>query len=107
MTDNFAIERLASLLRAGYEIDHAGDDAITLRHPATRSLGFVYADGLTVLPGKKGEVRFYTDSPQDEFYAFVRNIPKPGWRRSVRIPEWLVSVGVCAFVALLTGWIAS
>lgn len=107
MTENFAIERLAALLHAGYEIDHANGEAVILRHPAIRSVGFVYADGMTVLPDKVGEMRFHTDSPQAEFYAFVRTIPKAGWRRSVRIPEWLASMGACTFMALLIAWMAA
>lgn len=104
MSENFAIERLAALLHAGYEIDHTNGEAVTLRHPAIRSVGHVYADGLAVLPDKAGEVRFFTDSPQDEFYAFVRTIPKPGWRRSVRVPQWVVIVAGFAIMTLILIW---
>ncbi|MFZ5656264.1 MAG: hypothetical protein ACOY37_04270 [Pseudomonadota bacterium] len=106
MTENFAIERLSALLNAGYEIECASADAVTLRHPATRATGFVYPNGLTVVTGGEGEARFHSDSPQADFLAFVRMIPKPGWRRTVRIPEWLVAGATCALAVLLIAWTA-
>ena len=101
MTENPAIERLAALLRAGYEIEGDTGDAFMVRHPALRSTGFVYADGLVVFPNGAGEVRFSANAPQAEFHAFVRTIPKPGWRRSVRVPEWIVAVVGMALAVLL------
>ena len=103
MPPNFAIERLAAVLRAGYEIEGDNGDAFLIRHPAIRSIGFVYADGLAVLPNGAGEVRFPANAPQAEFHAFVRTIPKPGWRKSVRVPEWLATaVGMALAVLLVT-----
>lgn len=105
MTENFAIARLAALLRAGYEIDHAESEVVMLRHPQIRSVALLYADGVAVVPSKNGDRRFLTDDSQEEFYAFVRNIPKPGWRRSLRIPEWIVTAGALVIVALFFAWI--
>jgi len=110
--ENHAIERLNALLAAGYEIEPSRNDgdAVSLAYPS-RTLEYwyaiVYASGQVVFPISAGaEVRFYSDSPQEEFRAFVRSIPKPSWLKAhVRIRGVVAAGGSSLAVCSIAGWL--
>ena len=105
--ENYAIERLTALLAAGYEMweVHSPSDAVTLEHPDKSFKArhvYVYADGKMVAPmGAADEVRVFADSPQDEFYCFVRSVPQPTWwQRTLRMKAWLFG-SMCVALGVL------